>query len=96
MSATVGREHEVDLLVEDSVVLRDGDRDDEDAEDVVAVALEPRTGRRAHGRVGEQLLERAPVELDRRFADELVPRGVEEVDPAHAAGHSARLAPRGV
>ena len=37
---TVPRHHEVDLLVKDSVFLWDGNGDEEDSEDVVAVPLE--------------------------------------------------------
>ena len=38
----VVRHDDVDLLVEDAIVLGDGDRDEEDAEDVVAVRLQGR------------------------------------------------------
>ena len=57
------REDEVDLLVVDAVLVADGDGDEEDAEDVVAVALRasaaarPRAAGGASSRVDRRLLE---------------------------------------
>ena len=79
----LGREHEVDLLVEDAILLRHGDRDEEDAEDVVAVRLERRPWSwSACTGGGDEPLERARVQRDRGLGEELLPRGVEQVDPA--------------
>ena len=85
----LARHHQVDLLVEDGVLLGDGDGDEEDAEDVVAVGFELRPrlvlmlSRRA------ELLHRPVVDIRRQNLLELVPRRLEQVDPL-LADHSER------
>ena len=81
---------EVDLLVVDAVLLPDGDRDQEDAEDVVVVALEPRARLVVVARGLEQLLEGKVVDVPAEGRAELVRVGVEQVDPV---GHPAEGTP---
>ena len=75
------REDEVDLLVEDLVLLGDGDRHEQDAEDVVAVRLE--LGPRLVV-VTDRLLELlacAVMNVGRKMLLELCRRRVEQIDP---------------
>ena len=83
----VARQDEIDLLVEEPIFLGHGDRDEQDAEDVVAVTIEGRSRSGALRRRREQLLERAPMEVDGGLGEKLVARRVEEIDPAHARTH---------
>jgi len=81
------RDHEVDLLIEDVVLVGHRHGDEEDAEDVVAVSLERRSrlvlvlGRR------KQALDRRVLELLRRLVAHLLGARIEEVDPR--CGHVA-------
>ena len=87
----VGGQDEVDLLVEDAVLGGHRDGDQEDADDVGAVGLDPWArlvvvdGRR------EQKLERGRVQAFRNARADLVRRRVDQVDPAHRLGHGSRL-----
>ena len=79
---------QVDLLVEDAILLADADRDEEDAEDVVIVALEPRAGLVVVPRRPQQVLERAVVDLVRDRVPAAPPR-------SGRAGRSTRPSGRG-
>ena len=85
----VARGDEVDLLVDHAVLVADAHRDQEDAEDVVAVPLD--AGARlvvVARRLAEQL-ERPLVQLLRKRLPKLVLVRVEQVDPLGALGHPA-------
>ena len=85
----LARRDHVDLLVEDAILLADADRHEEDPEDVVVVALQPRARLVVMARRSQQLLERAFVDLAPERRSKLGLRGVEQVDPL---GHAPRLA----
>jgi hypothetical protein len=78
------REDEADLLVVDRVLLGQGDRDEEDAEHVVAVRLQ--LGTRLVSVTGrlEKLLQRPIVDALRQVLAKLLGGGVEQVDPVLA------------
>ena len=87
----VAGDDQVELLAVDDVFLPDHDRDEEDAEDVAAVALELRTRLVVVLRGREKLLERALVHVGREVACHLCRRRIEQVDPLVArGGHSPR------
>ncbi len=80
-------DHDVDLLVVDAVLLGNRAGEQEDAEDVVAVALHRRPRLVVVPRVSQDQLERRFLELPRRLRSKLVLIGIEEVDPGR--GHTA-------
>src|SRR5205823_6400946 len=75
------RRDDVYLLVEDPVLLADRDRDEEDAEDVVVVALEPRSRLVVVPRRPQKLLVGAVVDLAWQRVVECLLLRVEQVDP---------------
>jgi hypothetical protein len=77
----VARHDEVDLLVEDDVFLGDHHRGEEDPEHVVAVRLELGPGFVLVQGGGEELVDRAVVDLAGKLRRELFGRRVEQVDP---------------
>ena len=77
----VGRRDQVDLLVVDPVFVLDCDRDQEDAEYVGAVRLQSRSGLVVLSVRGEQRRQRRGVDVRREVRLELVPRGVDQIDP---------------
>src|SRR5262249_4319125 len=77
--------NEVDFLVEDPILLADGDRYQEDAVDVVVVALQPWPRLVIVARGLEQLFERRRVNLRRQPLPQLLFARVEEIDPLRHA-----------
>ena len=89
----LGREDEVDLLVVDAVLVGHRDGDEEDADDVGAVRVDPRPRLVVVHERREQHRERGRVDVRPGGA----PRSssavrVDQVDPALGDGHSPRLA----
>ena len=82
------RGDDVDLLVVDAVFRRDGDRDEEDAEDVVAVRLQRRPRLVVMLRRPQEQLERRVLHLGRELCAQLVLARIEQVDPL---GHAAEV-----
>ena len=83
----LARRHEIDLLVEDPVLLPHADRDEQDAEDVVVVPLEPWARLVVVPRRLAQEVERPVVDVGRQRLLELLLARIEQVDPlGHAAG----------
>ena len=83
----LGRQDEVDLLVEDPVFLGDADGDEQHAEDIGAVRLEGRPRVLVDAGRRDEPLDRARVELDRGLGQHLLARGVQQVDPARGRTH---------
>jgi len=83
----VSGDDEVDLLIEDPLLGGGQHRDEQLAEDVVAVRLELRAGLVVVECRGEELLQRSLVHVGRQVRLQLVPAGVEQVDPAGTRGH---------
>jgi hypothetical protein len=77
---------EVDLLVVDAILFRNRDRAEEDAEDIVAVALEGRPRIVLVGGRARQPVERAGVQVHRQLFPQLGRVWVDEIDP-HALAH---------
>jgi hypothetical protein len=75
-------EYEVELRVVDEILVGDRDRDEEDAEDVVAVALQLRARLVTVLRRRQQLREGGCVDALGKVLPDLVLRRVEEIDPA--------------
>ena len=84
----VARQDDVDLLVEDLVLARHGNGDEEDAEDVVAVPLEGRPGLVLVLRGCQQPIEGARVQPLRHLLAELGCVGIDEIDPLRPHGVS--------
>ena len=78
---------DVDLLIEDAILVGDGDGNQEHAEDVVAVRLEGGTRLVGEERRREQKLERRLLHSLRQLRAELVGRRIDQVDPL---GHRGR------
>ena len=89
------RQDEIDLLVVDAVLFRHRDRDQEHANDVVAVRLDPWARLVVVDERREQELERRRVELVGEVRSQRVCGGVDQVDPARSLGHRARPQRRG-
>ncbi len=86
-------ENEVDLLVVDEIFLRVRDRDQEDAENVVAMRFQLRPRVVLMTCRGEQLLESSRVDAGWQVSFELGRRRVEEVHPVLGGAHlAARVA----
>jgi hypothetical protein len=75
------RDDQVDLLVVDAVLLGHGDGDEQDAEDVVAVALQRGSRLVLMLRRREQPFKCCLLEVLRGFRAELLRSRVEQVDP---------------
>ena len=82
-------EHDADLLVVDRVLLGHRSRQQEDAEDVVAVALERRSWLVVVVRMRDERLDRSVLELARRLLAQLLFARVQQVDPLR--GHRPRI-----
>ena len=92
----LARRDDVDLLVEDPILLADADRDEEDAEDVVLVRLDPGPRLVVVARRREQALERAIVDLRGERPCELGLVGIEQVDPLGALATRRGSTPLGL
>ena len=76
------RRDEVDLLVVDAILFGDGDRQQEDPEDVVVVRLDPRARLVGVHVRREQRCERRRVDRVRQVAHQLLLARVDELEPA--------------
>ena len=90
----LGREHEIDLLVEDAILVWHGDRSEQHAEDVVAVWLDRRPGVLVGVTLGDEPVDRATVEPDGCLRKQLLPRGIQQVDPARGRAHGPESSAR--
>ena len=90
VSDALAGEDEVDLLVEDAILLRHGDRHEEHAEDVVAVRLERRAAARCSTSQRLQTSSARQLHAGMRVS-ECSSRGrIEQVDPASRRRPSSR------
>ncbi len=91
----LGRRDHVDLLVVDAVFSRDDDREQEDAEDVVAVRLDPRARFVVVDVRGEQRGARRGVDVLRQLCLQFLFGRIDEVDPPRVdVSHAASFRPR--
>ncbi len=89
----IDRHHEVDLLVVQTILVYDLDREQEDAEDVVAVRVDARPRLVVVDVRCEQRRERGRRDPVGHGRSQLLFGRIDEVDPARAVGHVRRLRP---